>query len=300
MITRHDLYGIPWIDLENPTPAEIHSVIDEFKINESCAIELLRPSLRAKVDRIDNYLFFVLHFPDHPAKNTGGAIEIDFVVHHNFIITTRYTTIDTLLVFEKRHTASNGDGLSKPTGATMFGLMINDLYDGLIDELTLIKRDIADVEERIFGEQDKSISKTLISLHRKLLDCKSALRFHHEILTSFEHESDTLFGKDFAPSMNTIMHRHYHLTSMMDSSKEMVQELRETYDATLSSRTNETMRVLTLMSFMTFPLALLVAIATFPGAPHGWHTNTGFYTLIGIIITIGITMFAIFKKKHWL
>jgi magnesium transporter len=300
MITRHDLYGIPWIDLENPTPAEIHSVIDEYKISESCAIELLRPSLRAKVDRIDNYLFFVLHFPDHPAKNTGGMIEIDFVVHHDFIITTRYAPIDTLIVFEKQHTSSNGNGISKPTGASMFGLMINDLYDGLIDELTLIKRDITEVEERIFGEQDKTISKTLISLHRKLLDCKSALRFHHDILTSFGHESDALFGNDFTPIMNTIMHRHYHLTSMLDSSKEMVQELRETYDAILSGRTSETMRVLTLMSFMTFPLALLVAIAAFPGAPHGWHTKHGFYILVIIILAIGITMVAIFKKKHWL
>ena len=34
MITRHDLYGIPWIDLENPTTEEIHTIIEEFNINK--------------------------------------------------------------------------------------------------------------------------------------------------------------------------------------------------------------------------------------------------------------------------
>lgn len=299
MITRHDLYGIPWIDLENPTPGEIHTIINEYNINESCAIELMRPSLRAKVVRYDDYLFFVLHFPDHPARNNNGTFEIDFVVHKDFIITTRYIPVDTLLVFEKKHTLK--DKPAEPVqGGAMFALMIDDLYDGLVDELTLIKKDITDLENRIFGEPDTSISKTLITLHRKLLDCKSALRFHHEILTSFEHESIGLFGKTFEPTFNGIMHRYYHLTTMLDSSREIVQELRETYDAILSNHTNNAMKTLTLLSFMTFPLALLVALATFPGAPKSWHTEHGFYILVSIIIAIGITMVLFFKRKDWL
>ncbi len=300
MITRHDLYGIPWIDLENPTTEEIRTIIGEFNINETCAIELMHPSLRAKVDRYDNYLFFVLHFPDHPANNVGGMIEIDFVVHDKFIITTKYAPIDTLLVFEKKHTLSNKTTGGKIHGGIMFGLMINDLYDGLIDELTLIKKDITDLENKIFTNPDAGISQSLLTLHRKLLDCKSALRFHHEILTSFEHESVALFGESYETTTHMIMNRYYHLITMLDSSREIVQELRETYDALLTNRTNEIMRTLTLMSFITFPLTLVVAIATFPGAPHEWHTVSGFYALILCIVIIGAIMLMYFKKKDWL
>ncbi len=300
MINRHDIYGIPWIDLENPTTEEIHTIINEYGINETCAIELMRPSLRAKVVRYDDYLFFALHFPDHPAKKIGGAIEIDFVVHKDFILTSRYITIDTLLAFEKKHTASDRSPIKNVHGGTIFGLMINDLYDGLIEELSFIKKDIADVENRIFGENDNGISKTLITLHRKLLDCKSALRFHNEILTSFEKESLGLFGADYEPVSHSILHRYYHLTTMVDSAREIIQELRQTYDSLLANRTNDAMKTLTLMSFMTFPLALLVAVATFPGAPKSWHTEHGFYILISIIAAVGITMVLFFKRKDWL
>lgn len=300
MINRHDLYGIPWIDLENPTTEEIHTVINEFNVNESCAIELTNPSLRAKTTRYDDYVFFVLHFPDHPAQKTGSVMEIDFVVHKNFIITSRYMTIDTLLSFEKKHTASDKSPIPNIHGGNIFGLMINDLYDGLIDELSLIKKDIADVENKIFGETDTTISKILITLHRKLLDCKSALRFHHDILTSFEHESIVLFGNNFEPTIQSIMHRYYHLTTIMDSSRETIQELRQTYDSLLTNRTNETMRTLTLMSFVTFPLSLIAIILFDPASPHIFHGEYGFEIVLGILFIIFIIMMMFFKKKKWL
>lgn len=300
MITRHDLYGIPWIDLENPTAEEIRSIIEEFAINESCAIEMIHPSLRAKVDRYNNYLYFVLHFPDHPAKNSGGVIEIDFIVHHKFIITTHYTPIDTLLVFEKKHTLSNKTSGGETHGGIMFGLMINDLYDGLIEELTLIKKDIADLENTIFTNPDAKISQGLLGLHRKLLDCKSALRFHHEILSSFERESIILFGKEYEPTTVSIMNRYYHLTIILDSSREIVQELRETYDALLTNKTNEIMRTLTLMSFITFPLSLIAIILFDPASPPIFHGEFGFEIVIGVLFLIFLLMMMYFKKKKWL
>lgn len=300
MITRHDLYGIPWVDLENPTNEEIRSIIDEFNINETCAIELMRPSLRAKVDRYDDYLFFVLHFPDHPAQTNGGAIEIDFVVHKKFIITTRYSPIDTLLVFEKKHVLSESPKKAHIHGGILFGWIIEDLYVGLIDELSLIKKDIMEVENTIFTTGDSSISQSLLKLHRKLLDCRSNLRFHHDILTSFEKEALVLFGKEYESVTHTIMHHYYRLSSILDSSREVIQELRSTYDALLTNRTNEIMRTLTLMSFVTFPLSLVAIILFDPASPHIFHGEHGFWIVIAILALILGMMMVYFAKKDWL
>lgn len=300
MITRHTLYGVPWVDLENPTPEEIHTIINEFTIDQDCAVELMRPSLRAKVDRFDDTLFFVLHFPDHPAHaNTDGTIEIDFIVNKEFIITSRYEHIDTLMVFEKKHTSAEKSPVPDMHGGILFGLIIDDLYTGLIDELTLVKQDVQSLEDDIFSHRHKNVSQGLIKLHRKFLDCKVALKFHTEILDSFEKEASQLFGKSYEPTMHLMRNNYYRMVTMVDTLREIVLELRETYDATLSNKTNDTIRTLTLMSFMTFPLALLVAIATFPGAPKSWHTEQGFFVLLGIILTIGISMVITFKQKRW-
>jgi magnesium transporter len=301
MITRHDIYGIPWIDLFNPSMQEIHQIIDEFSIDERCAVELVKPSLLTKVERFDNHLFFVLHFPDHPARKIGNSIEIDFVVHHDFIITTRYTDIDNLIVFEKKHTAQNRSvaGLSVH-GGTIFGAMITDLYGGLFEELSFIKNDITQLENRMFETMRSGTSLELMTIHRKLLDCKSALRLHTDILHSFEHESLSLFGTSYGATIRDIMNIYYRMTGMLDSNKELVYELRESYDAFIANQTNSTMRTLTLMSFVTFPLSLIAIILFDPASPHIFHSTYGFWIVIGILFIIFLFMMLYFKKKKWL
>ena len=301
MITRHTIYGIPWIDLVNPTTEEIHTIIDEFSIDETCAVELVKPSLLTKVERFDRHLFFVLHFPDHPAKKTGSVIEIDFVVHHDFIITTRYTDIDNFLVFEKKHTATNRSisGIDMH-GGIIFGLMITDLYNGLFKELNFIKSDITELENKIFTNTQSDISFELMTIHRKLLDCKSALRLHSDILHSFEHESLSLFSVTYGVIIRDIMNIYYRMTSMLESNKEIVYELRETYDAFLTNQTNRTMRTLTLMSFITFPLSLIALILFDPASPHIFHGRYGFWIIVGILGIILVIMLLYFKKKKWM
>lgn len=301
MITRHDIYGIPWIDLANPTMDEIHTIINEFSIDERCAVELVKPSLLAKVERFDSHLFFVLHFPDHPAKKIGNSIEIDFVVHHDFIITTRYTDIDSLIAFEKKHTAMNRSAAGLEIhGGTIFGIMITDLYNGLLDELNFIKSDIIKLENNMFETTQLNISLELLTVHRKLLDCKSALRLHNDILHSFEHESLSLFSSTYGTTIRDIMNSYYRMTGMLDSNKEIVYELRESYDAFIANQTNNTMRTLTLMSFITFPLSLIAIILFDPASPHIFHGEYGFWVVVGILGIILIIMLLYFKKKKWM
>ena len=300
MITRNSIYGTPWIDMENPTAEDIHAIINEFGIDESCAVELMHPSLRTKVDRYDHFLFLVLHFPDHPAHNTTGTIEIDFVVHKDYLITVRYGHVDTLMVFEKKHALANKSTPTPTHGGTVFAMILSELYHGLTEELSLIKKDINRVEVQIFAQTDAHISKKLLVIHRKLLDCRSALRFHTDVLASYETESLKLFGKSYEDSLRVINNAYYRMTTLLDTSREINHELRETYDALLTHTTNKVMKTLTLMSFITFPLTLLVAVATFPGAPSSWHTEHGFYILIATIIMIGAILILFFRKKDWL
>lgn len=301
MITRHNIYGTPWIDLYNPTMEEIHTVIDEFSIDERCAVELIKPSLLAKVERFNDHLYFVLHFPDHPAQKIGTSIEIDFIVHRDFIITTRYTDIDIFLIFEKKHTVSDRSTSGMDIhGGVIFGLMITDLYNGLFEELTFIKSDIESLENKMFNESKSSISFDLMTTQRKLLDCKSALRLHSDILHSFEHESLLLFGSQYNNTIRDIMNKYYRMTSVLESSKEIVYELRETYDAFISNQTNAIMRTLTLMSFTTFPLSLIAIILFDPSSPHIFHGEHGFTIIVGILLVIFIIMMLYFKKKKWI
>ena len=63
MLSRHTYRGITWVDLESPTPGEVRQVMGEFSIHPMIGEELLSPSFRPKVDRFDNCMYLILHFP---------------------------------------------------------------------------------------------------------------------------------------------------------------------------------------------------------------------------------------------
>jgi magnesium transporter len=90
------------------------------------------------------------------------------------------------------------------------------------------------------------------------------------------------------------------MTGMLDSNKELVYELRESYDAFIANQTNSTMRTLTLMSFVTFPLSLIAIILFDPASPHIFHGTYGFWIVVGILFIIFLFMILYFKKKKWL
>jgi magnesium transporter len=81
---------------------------------------------------------------------------------------------------------------------------------------------------------------------------------------------------------------------------DIMYDLRTTNDALLSSKQNEIMQKLTVISFITFPLSVIAGV-------FGLSSNyvplmdkpSGFYIVIGIMAIISITMYLTFKKKGW-
>ncbi len=78
-------------------------------------------------------------------------------------------------------------------------------------------------------------------------------------------------------------------------------ELRETNNSLLSTKENETMRVLTIMALLTFPLSLMVAILQIDtvhnpirGLPYD------FWIILGTVIVTGTCMVVYFKHRGWL
>jgi len=82
---------------------------------------------------------------------------------------------------------------------------------------------------------------------------------------------------------------------------ETMHELRETNNSLLTTKENETMRVLTLMALLIFPLDLIVTILEtdspynpVKGPPYD------FWIILGGVIMVGLCMVMYFRHKKWL
>ena len=306
MIREYKHKNVTWIDLENPTQEEVRNLSNKYEVDHLTANELLTPTLRPRVDYHSNYIYLILHFPNGHNDDNGfnkKIEEVDFIIGQDFIITTRYTTIDAILEFSKVFEVESildKSSMTKHAGY-IFYYMIQNLYKNLNNRLDHVRDVLADVENKIFHGEERQMVKELSMLNRLLLNYRESTNLHQEILESFEVAGKKFFGADFEYHLRSVTGEYYKVRSSMDSAKEYLNELRDTNDSLLSTKQNEVMKILTITTFIFLPLSLLAGVFGMNAKfmPVVGQTND-FWIIVLSMAIIATFLFLFFKIKKWL
>lgn len=305
MITRYTHRDITWVDLESPTPAEVREIVDQYRLHPLVGHELTAPTVKPKVDLYPHFIYLILHFPTrHRREKDEGDQEIDFILGKDFIITARYETVDIFHLVSKLFEVKallDKEAIAPHAGFVFF-YILSKMYEGIVHELELMKKDIEEIEGRIFKREELEMVFRLSEVSRELLDVKRAMSLHRGILESFEVAGKKLFGEDFGYYLRTLIGEYYRVDDAIRSNLELLAELRETNHALISTKQNEQIRVITVIAFVTLPLSILTALFQIDaiGRPLIGKTENDFWIFVGILVAISLVLLISFKEKKWL
>ena len=306
MITRYTHNNVTWVDLESPTSEEVRQVMEEYSIHPSIAEELLLPTIKPRVELYeDAMIYLILHFPafKHTHNSSRKNQEVDFIIGKDFLITTRYDTIDPLHKFAKVFEVNSildKEDIGEHAGYVFF-YMITKLYRAIGHELEYVQSALEEIEKQIFNGKEREMVLEISKISRELLNFKQALVLHHNVLDSFEKVARDFFGNDFVHQLRSILGEYYRVQNDVTTNLDFMAELRETNNSLITTKQNEIMKTLTIMAFVTFPLSLFASI-------FGMNTKTlpltgfvgDFWLIIGIMMCATLFFFAFFKYKRWL
>ncbi len=304
MIKKHTYKNLTWIDLFKPTQEEIRGLMKDYSLSPGIAEDLLTPNFKPTVDLHEEFLYLILHFPalKHSHFNERDQ-EVDFIVGKDFIITSRYDTIDPIHKFAKEFEVSSileKENISE-NAVDIFFLIMKKMYNSVNYELESIQDSLETAENMVFKGEEKMMVRELSGVSRDLLNFKQATNTHEETLNSLTSAGAKFFNKEFEEQMKEIMNQHDKIRHHIDINRESLKELRDTNDSLLSTKQNETMMVLTIMALVTFPLSLIASV-------FGMNTETmpivgqpnDFWVVLGIMFGLTACMFLFFKYKKWL
>lgn len=305
MNTQYTYNGITWLDLENPDKDEVVKVMEKYDLHPIVAEELLTSSIRPKVDLHDNCIYMILHFPI-VNKDTGEveSHEIDFVVGKDFLITVHYNAVDPLHTFSKMfevNSVLDKSNLGNHGGFILF-YMLRDLYRSLAFELDQIDEDLRDIEDLIFAGEENAMVWEISAANRRLLDVRRAIRFHRNVLESFEIAGKAFFGAQFEYYLRAVTSEFHKAYELLESHKEAIDDLRDTNDSLLTTKTNNIIKILTIVAFTTIPLNLatqLLAMNTNVSFLQNIQ-DIDFFIILALTGIVAILMFLYFKRKRWL
>lgn len=281
-------------------------MVTEWDIHPIVAQELIAPSVRPKVELYPNFIYLILNFPVVQKKDSRRVVElqeIDFVIGKNFIITSRYASVDPLHQFSKVFEVNSildRSHMDKHAGFVFF-YMIKTLYQSVSQELDAVAGSINEIEERIFRGKERAMVNRISEVGHELLGVRRAISLHKEVLESFETASKAFFGHEFIYHSRGVLGEYYKVRGSFDSNFEFLAELRETNNSLLTTKQNEVMKTFTVMAFITFPLMLVTGIFTM-------HANIlpifgdpiDFWMIIGGMFLLAFGFLLFFKHKKWL
>ena len=303
MISRYTHQNLTWIDLESPTREEILTLSDDLDLHPVIANELLEPSERAKVDVYSNSIYLILHFPVRN-KTTGhiDEVEVDFVLMNDTLVTTHYELIDPLHEFGKIFEVGSylDKGAPGAHAGFLFYAAIRELYKHTLFIVESVEHEIREVEKHIFANEEESMVARISKTNRALIDIKQSLRYHRETLKSFSMACKRLYGEDFGYYVSAIEGEHERIQQAADEHRQTLRDLRETNDSLLSAKTTATIKRLTALNVILFPLGFISWIFSM----NSVYLRLDSYKLLAVVFggmaAVGIASYLYFRSKKWL
>ena len=120
------------------------------------------------------------------------------------------------------------------------------------------------------------------------------------LFNKFESGDIKGFADDMEEYWGNILDFYQKMWDMIDDYGELVDGLSSTFDSLQTNKTNEIMRMLTIISTIVLPLTFISGLYGMNVALPFAASPYAFWIVIGICVVILVFLVLFFIKKHWL
>ncbi len=292
---------VMWVDLSQPTDEESYILTHDFKFHPLVIEDVLSEMSRPKVDDFDDYLFVVFLVA---SGRPGGREEMPFKEVGLFLTTNTVVTVhfEPLRSIDSLFRRLHRDERFISRGADFFfHTVLDHLADTYFDTLRIIENETDRIEDDVFEDPGPEIVKRIFTIRRDVLQVKRTIAPLKEVVGQFERAKFSLVRDRTAIYFSDI---HDHLARFSDEADEHRDALNsslEVYYSTISTRTNEIIKFLTIFTAILLPPTFIVGLygMNFAHMPElEWKYGYLFAWAVILIFVTGLLVF--FRKKKWI
>ncbi|WP_421617443.1 magnesium/cobalt transporter CorA [Brevibacillus sp. TJ4] len=179
--------------------------------------------------------------------------------------------------------------------------LIDEVVDRYFDVIELIEDLIEKLEEEILMNTRKSHLDQIIGLRSEILYARKMLLPQRDLIDMLHRKELELIDPDVRKLFGDIVEDSAKVVESFDTFRDLISNLREAYQASLTGRANDIMRVFTALTTIFMPLTIITGIygMNFTNMPE-LESPYGYYIVLGCMAGVGISMYLFFKMKEWL
>lgn len=285
-----------WVDVTKPTQQDVDYLRDQYRFHPMVLDELIPRCYYPRLEVKPDYLFLIINYPVYHETNSEVAPkELDIIVTKDTIVTNHHRPFYLLENIFK----TGEKYLDKEPGYVLFSIL-DIFWRDCLTKLEKIDAEIEQIERKIFQGKEKEMVRELSHTKTDIIDFWRIVEPQNEIMQLLEKEAPKFFGEELSLHFSDVLGTYQKVWHTVKSLRDTVLALEDTNQSMLTTKTNETIRILTVFSVIMLPLTLLASIwGMNVDLPFGEH-KAGFWIIAGLMVIILATMFTYFRKKRWL
>jgi magnesium transporter len=292
---------VSWINIDGVHDVKlIEQLGKEFELHPLVVEDIVHPGQRPKMEEFEDSLFIVFNMLTYDdGANEVKSEQVSLVLTDHVVLSFQERPGDIFDLIRDR--LRNGKGRIRKMGADYLAY---SLLDAVVDHYFIILEKVGgrieELEEILINNPKPETMQEIHRLKREMLFLRKSVWPLRELIAGIEKSESHRVKTSTHKYFRDVYDHTIQIIDTVETFRDMLSGLHDTYLTVISNRMNEIMKVLTIIATIFIPLTFVAGIygMNFEFMPElKWRF--GYFVVWIIILTIAVLMIIYFKRKRW-
>jgi magnesium transporter len=286
-----------WVDLDERNRDDLRQAAEGVGLEPEALRRLSRQDRGARILRLPNRVVVTLGAVD-PGDEEARRREIDIVIGINHVITVHDGSLAAVDDFRNEiHLESD---LGKLDAASFTAGLIDSIFSAFFRQVEAIEREIDGLDElAVRAASSRPFLETVVILRRRVARLRRMLVPNREALAPLERP-DFKLRTDLGPIWPGTVQRLERAIDGVETARELLVGTFDLYLGRASQRTNDVMKVLTLISAIALPGIVLAGVMGMNFKEPLFENSANFWVVVGAMFGFALAILGIARWRRWI
>ncbi len=254
---------LTWVDIVPPTERETEYLAQNYPFHPLDLDDTISRIQRPKIDEYKDYLFFVFHFPIYrKQEQVLTSSQVSVFIGPDYLITLHKGELKPLVKLFRECQLDEESRQEYLGQGSVFLLyrILDRLVDYCLPILDKVGDGIEEVEDHIFSDRQRGTVREISRLRRDVIAFRRIIWPMRAVVGSLEPKVRRFINTDLAVYFGDMVDHLDKIWDGLDEYKEIIEGLSDTYDSLATNRTNEVVRILTIIATVLLPVTVVAAV----------------------------------------
>lgn len=304
---------VRWVEMNGLGDVDaLRQLGEKYNLHPLALEDVLNIGQRPKFESYENHLFIVAQMIYNEPDQTMCAEQVSLFVSGNLLISVQEDSETDVFEPVRQRIRTGGGYIRKMNSDYLAYALIDAIVDHCFPVLEEIGEALEELEDSVLEKPNSNTVAQIHNLKRMLMQLRRFVWPERDVVSSMLHSESPLIHEETKVFLRDLYDHTVQIMDLIEAYREVAMGLFEMYLSSVSMRTNETMRVLTVISAIFIPLTFIAGVYGMnfedktqddQPAPTNMpeiHWKYGYVSVMGTMAAIAAAQVYFFKKKKWL